>query len=184
MSRPINNAFVKVAVGIIVSHDAEVLVALRPAHNPLGGLWEFPGGKFEAGESTFDALKRELSEEIGVEVLKAQPLLCTQHTYDTCSVELNTWHITNYEGTPYGREGQTIQWVKADQLSQLNFPEGNKTIVQKVLENIHLLAEKVMPFEHVIPNKKTIVAMKESHHSKLASFKNIKALMADLHKED
>jgi 8-oxo-dGTP diphosphatase len=131
-----------VAVGIIVNPHAEVLVALRPDHNPLGGLWEFPGGKFEPGESTFDALKRELSEEIGVNVLKAHPLICIQHNYETLCVELDTWHIIAYEGTPYGKEGQTIQWVKAQQLRQLRFPEGNKVIVQKVLEDLDVLAEK------------------------------------------
>lgn len=132
----------KVAVGIIVDSQAKILVAQRPAHNPHGGLWEFPGGKFEAGESTFDALKRELWEEVGVEVLKAEPLICIEHAYDAIKVELNTWHITHYAGTPYGREGQTVQWVDASGLSQLNFPEGNKTIVKKLLETIHLLAEK------------------------------------------
>jgi 8-oxo-dGTP diphosphatase len=124
----------KVAVGIIINTQHQVLVALRPSHNPHGGLWEFPGGKFELNESSFDALKRELDEEIGIILIKASPFICVQHDYGKTCVELDTWQIEDYDGTPYGREGQTIRWVNNTELSQLVFPEGNKAIVDAVKE--------------------------------------------------
>jgi 8-oxo-dGTP diphosphatase len=125
---------IKVAVGILINADREVLVALRPAHNPHGGLWEFPGGKFENSESPFDALKRELNEEIGVEVLTATPLICIEHDYGAVSVELNTWRVDTWRGTPYGRESQEIRWVNHEAIAQLNFPDGNAAIVEKVIK--------------------------------------------------
>ncbi|HEV2613623.1 MAG TPA: 8-oxo-dGTP diphosphatase MutT [Gammaproteobacteria bacterium] len=133
MSRP-NHSLLKVAVGIIINDQHQVLVALRPSHNPHGGLWEFPGGKFELNESPFDALKRELHEEIGITLNKATPMMCVEHDYGKVRVALDTWHIEDYDGTPYGREGQTIRWVNHTELSQLVFPEGNKAIVDAVKE--------------------------------------------------
>lgn len=132
MSRP-THPFIKVAVGILISADHKVLVSLRPAHTPHGGLWEFPGGKFEKNETTLQALTRELTEEIGIEVVTASPLICVKHTYGTVSVELDTWQVTAYRGTPYGRENQEIRWVDRHALSQLQFPEGNRLIVEKIL---------------------------------------------------
>jgi 8-oxo-dGTP diphosphatase len=133
MSRSID-AFLKVAVGIIINPANEVLVSLRPAHTPHGGLWEFPGGKFESDESCFEALKRELREEIGIEVLEAVPLIIVRHDYGTIHVELDTWHVTAYSGEPYGRENQHIRWVNQTALSLLTFPDGNREIVKKISE--------------------------------------------------
>jgi 8-oxo-dGTP diphosphatase len=133
MSRTTRN-LLKVAVGIIINTQHQVLVALRPSHNPHGGLWEFPGGKFELNETAFDALKRELQEEIGITLNKASPFICVQHDYGKTLVELDTWQIEDYDGTPYGREGQTIRWVDLVELNQLIFPEGNKAIVDAVKE--------------------------------------------------
>jgi len=129
-----SNTRIKVAVGILINADREVLVALRPAHNPHGGLWEFPGGKFENSETPFDALKRELEEEIGIKVLTASPLICIEHDYGAVSVELDTWRVETWSGTPYGRENQEIRWVDRKVLSELDFPDGNITIVEKVID--------------------------------------------------
>lgn len=138
MSWPVDTriagARIKVAVGILINDNREVLVALRPAHNPHGGLWEFPGGKFELNETPFDALKRELDEEIGIEALTASPLICIEHDYGSVSVELDTWRVETWNGTPYGRENQEIRWVNHEVLSQLIFPEGNRMIVEKVID--------------------------------------------------
>jgi 8-oxo-dGTP diphosphatase len=130
MSRPID-ALIKVAVGVIIANE-KVLVALRPVHNPHGGLWEFPGGKFEVDESPFEALKRELYEEVGVEVIQASPLIKVQHDYGAVHIELDTWQIESFLNQPFGKEGQEIRWVNHDELLQLTFPEGNAAIVQKV----------------------------------------------------
>lgn len=129
----------QVAVGVVFNHLHQVLVALRPAHNPCGGLWEFPGGKFESEESAFAALVRELREEIGIEVLSAQQLICVQHNYEEYCVELDTWIVTAFGGEPKSCEGQEIRWVNHTELLQLSFPEGNQKIVHIVAK---LLKEK------------------------------------------
>jgi 8-oxo-dGTP diphosphatase len=133
MSRP-THSILNVAVGIIINTQHQVLVSLRPTHTPHGGLWEFPGGKFEINETAFEALKRELHEEIGITLNKASPLMCVYHDYGNTRVALDTWQIEDYDGTPYGREGQMIRWVNNIELGQLIFPEGNKAIVDAVKE--------------------------------------------------
>lgn len=133
MSRP-THRHLKVALGIIINSQHQVLVALRPAHTPLGGLWEFPGGKFENNETALQALTRELQEEIGIILKKASPMMHIIHDYGTVQIALDTWRIEDYDGTPYGKEGQEIRWVNADELNQLVFPEGNKAIVDAVKE--------------------------------------------------
>jgi 8-oxo-dGTP diphosphatase len=131
MSRPAHS-FLKVVIGIFINPQKEILVALRPLHNPHGGLWEFPGGKSEINETPFDALKREIYEEVGVEVIKATPFICVEHIYDSTLVELDAWHIESWEGIPYGRENQEIRWVSYETLSQLDFPAGNRKIIQEM----------------------------------------------------
>jgi 8-oxo-dGTP diphosphatase len=133
MSRP-THSYLNVAVGIIINDQRQVLVSLRRTNTPYGGLWEFPGGKFEQHESAFDALKRELLEEIGITLHTASPWMCIQHDYGDRRVALDTWRIEDYDGTPYGREGQTVRWVNQTELNQLVFPEGNKVIVDAVKE--------------------------------------------------
>ncbi|HPE72839.1 MAG TPA: NUDIX domain-containing protein, partial [Candidatus Competibacter sp.] len=81
MSAPEAHSFVHVAVGIVAGADGAVLIARRPDHVHQGGLWEFPGGKVEHGESVIAALGRELREELGIAVRAAEPLLQTGHAY-------------------------------------------------------------------------------------------------------
>jgi 8-oxo-dGTP diphosphatase len=126
------NDIVKVAVGILINAQNEVLVALRPQHNPHGGLWEFPGGKFEVNETLLQAMCRELNEEVGIEVTSISPLLTVHHDYGAVKVELNTWRIEKYNGVPYGREGQEVRWVSREELLKLDFPEGNRIIVDVI----------------------------------------------------
>ena len=136
MSRSINNAIltpdiVHVAIGLVIV-DSQILVACRPVGASHAGLWEFPGGKFEANETAFEALKRELYEEVGIEVVQATPLMCVKHNYGKLYVALDTWQIDVFNGVPYGREGQEIRWVNRDELLSLRFPEGNVSIVDAV----------------------------------------------------
>ncbi|MDO7667749.1 MAG: NUDIX domain-containing protein, partial [Pseudomonadota bacterium] len=80
------NKVIHVAVATIVNADNEVLLALRQAHQHLGNLWEFPGGKVEADETVYAALKREIWEELAITVIAAKPLLTVSHDYDDRSV--------------------------------------------------------------------------------------------------
>tara|TARA_R110001606_G_scaffold399310_1_gene584809 strand:- start:138757 stop:139152 length:396 start_codon:yes stop_codon:yes gene_type:complete len=120
---------IHVAVATIVNADNEVLLALRQAHQHLGNLWEFPGGKVEAGETVYDALKREILEELAITVITAQPLLTVSHDYDDRSVLLDVWHVEQFDGTPHGQEGQRLQWCAISDLVDIEFPSANVPII-------------------------------------------------------
>ena len=120
---------IHVAAGVILNDARQVLLALRPKDKHKGGLWEFPGGKVEAGESARDALARELLEEVNLVVLEAAPLLVIDHDYGDKQVTLDVWLVKRFSGIPHGSEGQQIAWVDIAALSRYEFPEANAGIV-------------------------------------------------------
>ncbi len=101
---------VRVAVAVILRRDGAVLLAQRLAGTPYAGYWEFPGGKLEPGESAWQALKRELHEELGIEVTRATPWLTQRYEYPHAHVELAFFRVYAWHGEPYGRDGQSIAW--------------------------------------------------------------------------
>ena len=119
-----------VAAAVVVNVSGEVLVALRSEDKHQGGLWEFPGGKLECGENVRAALQRELSEELGIEVEQARPLIRVHHDYPDRSVLLDVWRVEKFSGTAHGCEGQEIKWLMPEDLSSLSFPEANMPIVK------------------------------------------------------
>jgi 8-oxo-dGTP diphosphatase len=119
----------EVAVGVIVSANREVLIARRPDHVHQGGLFEFPGGKLEPSETSLEALRRELREELGIRVTGAAPLITLRHDYSDRRVLLHVFRVDRYEGEPLGRQGQPISWVPREELAGLAFPEANRPIV-------------------------------------------------------
>jgi 8-oxo-dGTP diphosphatase len=121
---------IRVAAGIIFNSKQEVLVSYRPSHVPQGNMWEFPGGKIEPGENAYDALVRELREELNITVLAAEFFARNEHVYGNRHIHLEVFKIQEYEGTPRGQEGQKIQWVSIDTLATLTFPEANQAIVK------------------------------------------------------
>lgn len=121
---------VHVAVGVISNSDNEVLIARRHPQSHQGGLWEFPGGKVEPGETLLQALNREFSEELNLRILEAFPLIQCVHDYGDKCVLLDVWEVTRYEGQAQGMEGQQITWQKHGQLSSLQFPAANAAIIQ------------------------------------------------------
>jgi len=123
-------ALVRVAVGVVVNAAGEVLITRRPDHVHQGGLWEFPGGKLEPGESVLLALTRELREELGIEVVSARPLLCIRHAYVDKTVLLEVWRVENYRGQPHGREGQPLAWRAPEALTSRDFPAANAPIIK------------------------------------------------------
>lgn len=103
----------RVAVAIIERHvnDChEVLFAQRPAGKAYAGYWEFPGGKIEPGESVFDALIREIDEELGLHIRSASLWRSERFSYEHAHVELNFCRTTDWRGEPQGREGQALAW--------------------------------------------------------------------------
>lgn len=128
------NSRIHVAVGIIFSPDKkQVLISKRKAHQHLAGLWEFPGGKVEKNEDVRSALKRELYEELGIEVILSSQLTTISHDYPDKNVLLDVWKVNKWSAEPVSKEGQELAWVDIDKLSHYNFPEANKRITQTLL---------------------------------------------------
>ncbi|WP_110668420.1 Nudix family hydrolase [Salinicola halophilus] len=123
---------VHVAAAAIIRDDGRVLIARRPATADQGGLWEFPGGKLAPYETGFEALKRELGEELGVQIQRAQPLIRVHHEYPDKHILLDVWQVREYEGEPYGRENQPVRWVDVDDLPNYAFPAANLPILRAV----------------------------------------------------
>lgn len=122
-------SIVHVAVGVILDQDHRVLLAKRPDHTHQGGLWEFPGGKVDAGETVVQALDRELQEELAINVAAAEPLIEIQHDYGDKRVLLDVWMVTSFSGSPRGNEGQPIEWADMACLGDYAFPAANIEII-------------------------------------------------------
>ena len=120
---------VHVAVGVIVAADGKILIAQRPDNVHQGGLWEFPGGKVDAGETVSAALKRELAEELDIVVEQTQPLIEIRHDYGDKSVLLDVHKVTVFSGVAKGNEGQPIRWVLPADLVGYKFPAANRPII-------------------------------------------------------
>ncbi len=123
---------VVVVVGLIGDGAGRWLVNCRPAGKPLAGSWEFPGGKRQSGEIPLAALKRELAEELGIEVLEAQPLLRLEHDYPDKRVRLDVWQVLRYRGRVTAREGQPLRWVTPDDCRELPLLEADGPIVERL----------------------------------------------------
>lgn len=121
--------YLHVAAAVVVDGAARILIARRHEHLHQGGLWEFPGGKIEAGEAVPEALARELQEELGIRVKQARPLIRIPYRYPDRNVLLDVWRVEQFDGEAHGAEGQPLCWVKADQLKQFEFPAANRPIV-------------------------------------------------------
>lgn len=130
-----------VAVGVVLDRQGRVLVSLRHAAAHQGGLWEFPGGKVEAGETVSEALARELREELSIRVLEVSPLLEVRHDYGDRRVLLDVWWVSAFEGQPRGLEGQRVRWVGADAIRALDFPAANRPVLEAVLQSGRLRRE-------------------------------------------
>ncbi len=111
---------IEVACGVLLRTTGEVLIAQRPAGKLAAGKWEFPGGKIEHDETAPRALARELHEELGIIVKKAEPLLRFRHDYSDRCVILDTWRVTDWEGSPHANEGQALSWLRPECLAALD----------------------------------------------------------------
>jgi len=108
---------VDAAVGVLRRADGQVLLAQRPEGKPWAGWWEFPGGKIEQGENALLALKRELREELGIEVLTAYPWLTRSFDYPERQVNLHFYMVRDWLGDPQGCEMQLLSWQYPDSLN-------------------------------------------------------------------
>jgi 8-oxo-dGTP diphosphatase len=109
--------YLHVAAGILRDAVGRILITERRCDGPFDGLWEFPGGKIDGAESPADALKRELAEELGIEITSAQPFMELHHEYPDRTVDLEFFLVTDWQGEPRGLESQGLRWVSPSELN-------------------------------------------------------------------
>lgn len=126
-SKPI----ILVAACALVDTDRRVLLAQRPADKPMAGLWEFPGGKIENGETPEDALIRELQEELGIvtKVACLAPLTFASHSYESFHLLMPLFICRRYQGFATAREGQALKWVRAGDLRSYPMPPADEPLI-------------------------------------------------------
>ena len=119
----------KVVAGIIQRKDRSLLLSERRQGTHLAGLLEFPGGKIEAQESPFSALRRELSEELGITVNTARPLITIRWRYPGLYLQIAFWRVTDYAGAAQGQEGQRLQWLPLAAIKAAQLPATNAAVL-------------------------------------------------------
>ncbi|HLF11800.1 MAG TPA: NUDIX domain-containing protein [Gammaproteobacteria bacterium] len=134
MSAVRSAAAVHVVVGLISDLDGRWLVNRRQPETHMAGFWEFPGGKSLTGEDRFEALRRELNEELGIEVLKAEPFMTLVHDYPDKRVRLDIWRVLRYRGAVDACEGQLLRWLSADEIPDVGLLPADLPIVDALLE--------------------------------------------------
>ena len=120
---------IHVAAAVLVDDSNRVLLQKRHSDMHQGGLWEFPGGKLEPGESVAEGLARELHEELGIDVLEHRPLIRITHRYADRSVLLDVHDVSRWQGEPVGREGQPLAWVERQVLRDYPMPAADVPVV-------------------------------------------------------
>ena len=122
---------VLVSAVALIDVDGRVLLAQRPPGKAMAGLWEFPGGKVESGETPEAALIRELHEELGIDTWQSclAPLTFASHAYDDFHLLMPLFACRKWNGTPQAREGQTLKWVRPNALKDYPMPEADIPLI-------------------------------------------------------
>ncbi|WP_254173278.1 A/G-specific adenine glycosylase [Planktothrix pseudagardhii] len=124
-----------IGVAVIWNQQGQILIDKRPAKGLLGGLWEFPGGKLEAGETLEECIKREIQEELAIEIEVKDHLITIEHAYTHFKVTLNVYHCRYMSGEPQPLECDEIRWVTLDEIEQFPFPKANEKIIAALKNN-------------------------------------------------
>ncbi len=127
MTRPL----ILVAACALVDADNRVLIAQRPPGKSMAGLWEFPGGKIEAGETPEETLVRELYEELGIKTWPSclAPLTFASHAYDSFHLLMPLYICRRFEGMAHAREGQVLKWVRTGALRDYPMPAADIPLI-------------------------------------------------------
>jgi 8-oxo-dGTP diphosphatase len=123
----------RVVAAVLFDADGRVLIAQRPAGKHMAGLWEFPGGKIAPGERPEQALRRELDEELGVQLDRCRWLLDLSHDYPDRRVELAVW-VVEAHGVPRSLEGQALKWVRPGDLRGERLLPADEPIVDALVK--------------------------------------------------
>lgn len=122
-------------VAAIIWHPGKsntLLISQRQKGKHLQHHWELPGGKLDSGESREQALKRELREELNIQIIESKPFMQVEHCYTDRNILLDVWLVTNFNGEAEGREGQKICWTSIGELDDFQFPEADIPILQAI----------------------------------------------------
>jgi len=118
-----------IGVAVIWNEQGQILIDRRRPEGLLGGLWEFPGGKIELGETVEECIKREIQEELAIEIEVGDRLITINHAYSHFSVTLTVHHCRHLTGVPQPIESDEIRWVTLDEIDQFPFPKANSQII-------------------------------------------------------
>jgi mutator protein MutT len=122
----------QIGVAVIWNQSRQILIDKRKIGGAMGGLWEFPGGKIEAGETVADCISREIREELAIDITVGEHLISIEHTYPTFQIILIVHHCQYIGGTPQPIESDEIRWVEVSELRQYEFPEANVAIINAI----------------------------------------------------
>jgi A/G-specific adenine glycosylase len=122
-----------VSAAVILRADRRILIARRPLKGMLGGLWEFPGGKRQEGESLQQCLQREILEELGAEISVGEELVCIRHSYSHFRISLYAFLCRLTNGQPRPLEAPELRWVWPHELPEFAFPVTDQKIVRVVM---------------------------------------------------
>lgn len=127
---------VLVAACVLLDGDDRILLAQRPEGKSMAGLWEFPGGKIEPGETAEEALIREMLEELDVETKSAclAPLTFASHSYENFDLLMPLFVCRRWWGTPKAKENQTLKWVRSENLREYPMPEADLPLIPAIQE--------------------------------------------------
>lgn len=125
-----------VAACALIDPEKRVLIAQRPDGKPMAGLWEFPGGKVEEGETPEDTVIRELAEELAISVTKPclAPLTFASHDYPDFHILMPLFVCRRWEGVPVPRESQQLRWVRANRLRDYRMPAADEPLISHLAD--------------------------------------------------
>ncbi len=118
-----------IGVAVIVNNQGQILIDRRLPQGTMAGMWEFPGGKIEPGETVEECIEREIQEELGIVIEVREHLITIDHTYAHLRVTLTVHRCHHLTGIPQPIECAEIRWVNLADLDQFNFPEANFQII-------------------------------------------------------
>ncbi|AFZ27138.1 mutator mutT protein [Cylindrospermum stagnale PCC 7417] len=118
-----------IGVAVIWNDQEQILIDRRRPEGSMGGLWEFPGGKIESGETIPECILREIDEELGIEIEVGEHLITIDHTYTHLRVTLTVHQCRHLTGVPQALECDEIRWVNLEELDQFAFPKANFQII-------------------------------------------------------
>jgi 8-oxo-dGTP diphosphatase len=119
----------QIGVAVIWNQTGQILIDRRKVGGTMGGLWEFPGGKIELGETVEACIVREIQEELAIEITVGEQLISIDHTYPTFHLTLTVHHCQHISGVPQPIESEEIRWVNIGDLNNYQFPAANIAII-------------------------------------------------------